>query len=66
MDKRVVVRRIDESLHFEAVNPSGKRIEVDGSEDEKAMLPIELLLAAIGSCSAFDVAMMLEKKWTKN
>jgi putative redox protein len=65
MDKRVVVRRIDDSLHFEAVNPSGKRIEVDGSEDEKAMLPIELLLAAIGSCSAFDVAMMLEKSGQK-
>ncbi|MGB6037532.1 MAG: OsmC family protein [Cryomorphaceae bacterium] len=62
MDKRVVVQRLDKNLHFEACNPSGKRIEIDGSEEEKAMLPIELLLAAIGSCSAFDVAMMLEKQ----
>ncbi len=62
MDKRVAVRRLDDNLHFEAVNPSGNRIEVDGSDEEKAMLPIELLLAAIGSCSAFDVALMLEKQ----
>jgi putative redox protein len=65
MGKRVTVRRLDDNLHFEAVNPSGKRIEVDGSDEEKAMLPIELLLAAIGSCSAFDVALMLEKQGQK-
>lgn len=61
MDKRVAIRRLDDNLHFEAVNSLGRRIEVDGSDKEKAMLPIELLLAAIGSCSAFDVAMMLER-----
>lgn len=65
MDKRVVVKRLDENLHFEATNPSGKQIEVDGSDDEKAMSPIELLLAAIGTCSAFDVTMMLEKQGEK-
>ncbi|MCZ4410130.1 OsmC family protein [Cryomorphaceae bacterium 1068] len=65
MDKRVSIRRLDDNLHFEAVNPSGKRIEIDGSDEEKAMLPIELLLAAIGSCSAFDVAMMLERQGQK-
>lgn len=65
MENRVVVRRIDQNLHFEAVNPLGKRLEVDGSDDEKAMLPVELLLAAIGSCSAFDIAAMLEKHGQK-
>lgn len=62
MDKRVVVQRLHKNLHFEACNPSGKCLEIDGSDEGKAMSPIELLLAAIGSCSAVDIATMLEKQ----
>jgi putative redox protein len=51
---------------FEAVGGSGGRLVVDGSPEiggeGKGMRPMELLLAALASCSAMDVVSILRKQ----
>jgi putative redox protein len=51
-----------QGLHFVARNESGNVVEIDGSEEKQAMRPMELLLTALGSCSAFDAVGILEKQ----
>lgn len=51
---------------FEAVTPSGHRLHFDS--DRKSNTgpgPMELLLAALGSCTATDIVIILEKKRQK-
>lgn len=50
------------NLHFEARNASGNIVHIDGSEEKKGMRPMELLLTAMGSCTAFDAVLILEKQ----
>jgi putative redox protein len=51
---------------FEAVAGSGGKLVVDGSPEiggeGKGMRPMELLLAAVASCSAMDVVSILRKQ----
>ncbi|MET0910608.1 MAG: OsmC family protein, partial [Ilumatobacteraceae bacterium] len=47
--------------HFRATNPTGATIEF-GAEDLGAFTPVELLLAAIGGCSAIDVDYIVVKR----
>lgn len=65
MQMKVDIRRKDENLHFEAVNESGSKVEIDGGDEKKGMRPMELLLTAMGSCSAFDAVLILEKQRQK-
>ena len=62
MQMKVDLRRKDGNLHFEAVNENGSKVDIDGGEDKKGMRPMELLLTAMGSCSAFDAVLILEKQ----
>jgi putative redox protein len=65
MNMNVNIVRKDEHLHFEAENDRGNRVSIDGGEESKGMRPMELLLTAMGSCSAFDAVLILQKQRQK-
>lgn len=46
---------------FEAVMPSGNRVVLDG-ESKQGPGPMEILLGALGACTAVDVVAILAKK----
>ena len=51
---------------FVAISPSGHAVTVDSDRSSnKAPGPMELLLVALGACTATDVAVILEKKRQK-
>ena len=48
---------------FLAETPDGQRFMIDGEDHAKTgMNPMEILLGAFGSCSAFDVVEMIRKR----
>jgi putative redox protein len=51
---------------FVALSPSGHALTIDSDrQSNKAPGPMELLLMALGACTATDVVMVLEKKRQK-
>jgi putative redox protein len=55
-----------ENQHFLATTPSGFAVPFDcGREGKSAPGPMEMLLAALGACTATDVVSILEKKRQK-
>ncbi len=60
-----IVRKDDDFL-MEATNEDGNTLQMDGSPDigghGKGMRPMQLLLAAVGGCSAIDVILILKKQ----
>ena len=51
---------------FNATSPSGHAIAIDSDrESNKAPGPMEMLLLALGACTATDVVIVLEKKRQK-
>ncbi len=59
------VKWIDEQK-FVATSPSGHAVTIDSDrESNKAPGPMELLLMALGACTATDVVIILEKKRQK-
>jgi len=44
-----------------AVNRNGVQLTIDG-KGERGFTPLELFLAALGSCSAVDFALLMEKQ----
>ena len=59
------VKWIDEQK-FVATSPSGHAVTIDSDrESNKAPGPMELLLLALGACTATDVVIILEKKRQK-
>ncbi|HIO41530.1 MAG TPA: OsmC family peroxiredoxin [Aquifex sp.] len=64
---KVEIRHL-ERLRFEGVNSDGKKIVMDGKPpfgDGSAPSPMELLLMALGGCTAMDVVTILTKKRVK-
>lgn len=63
---RVVLRRANDAVHFVAETASGRRVAIDGSRaiggQGLGARPMEVLLAALGGCSAIDVVTILAKK----
>lgn len=63
---KIELKRLDDAFHLQASNEEGRSVETDGSPDiggqNKAMRPMQLLLAGIGSCSAIDVIHFLKKQ----
>ena len=60
--KRAIVHHIV-GKRFLAETPDGQRFMIDGEEHAKTgMNPMEVLLNAFGSCSAFDVVEMIRKR----
>ena len=59
---KAVIRFVDKDL-FVGITPGGRALVLDtNSQRSSAPSPIELLLVALGSCTATDVATILEKK----
>jgi putative redox protein len=63
---KVTINRIDEQFHLEAKNEEGKTVYMDAAEkiggSNKAARPMQLLLMALGGCSAFDIIHILNKQ----
>lgn len=62
---KITLKRLDDAYHMEASNDDGCKIETDGAPKigggNKGMRPMQLLLAAAGSCSSIDVISILKK-----
>lgn len=64
---KISLQRKNKAVHFEGSSESTKvKINIDGSAaiggEEKGVRPMELVLMALGSCSAFDLQMILQKQ----
>jgi len=61
---KVTVKHL-EKLKFEGINSEGKKVLIDGKPpfgDGEYPSPMELLLIALGGCTAMDVISILTKK----
>lgn len=63
---KIELARASDTFHLEAVNESGNVVHLDGAPDiggtNKGMRPMQLLLAAMGGCSAIDIISILKKQ----
>lgn len=64
---KVSIKRVNEAVHFEASGEaSGTTVHIDGSPDIGGQglgaRPMELVLMALGSCSALDLVSILRKQ----
>jgi len=63
---KISLKRLDNDYLLEATNEHGKTICTDGSAaiggGDQAFRPMQLLLAAIGSCSSIDIISILKKQ----
>lgn len=66
-DQHVSVKltRVNEHMHFKAVNELGRTVEFDGSPgiggSDLGVRPMETVLMCLGACSAIDVVIILKK-----
>lgn len=63
---KVTLKRLDNAFHMQASNEEGLTVESDGSPaiggKNQAMRPMQMVLAALGSCSSIDVIHLLNKQ----
>jgi putative redox protein len=63
---KIELKRIDDAFYMEASNEEGNTVRTDGSPkiggSNQGMSPMQMLLAALGSCSSIDVISLLQKK----
>jgi putative redox protein len=63
---KINIKRTDDDFGMEAINEDGNTLLMDGAADigghGKGMRPMQLLLAAVGGCSAIDVILILKKQ----
>ena len=63
---KIEIKRLDDAFHLQAVNESGQALESDGAEaiggHNRGMRPMQMVLSALGSCSAIDVIHLLRKQ----
>jgi putative redox protein len=63
---RIELKRLDDSLHFEAQDEAGHAVHIDGAPNiggnDKGVRPMQLLIMGLGGCSAIDVVMILKKQ----
>lgn len=63
---KIEIKRLDDAYHLQATNESGVSLESDGAEsiggNNKGMRPMQMVLSALGSCSAIDVIHLLRKQ----
>ncbi|HXQ72467.1 MAG TPA: OsmC family protein [Pyrinomonadaceae bacterium] len=62
MTAKAIVKFVDDDL-FVGITPGGRALVLDtNSQRSSGPSPVELLLVALGSCTATDVASILKKK----
>lgn len=61
--KTVVIQQLCEK-RFVGENEGGQKVIVDGASPPVGLRPMELLLAALGGCTAYDVVDIMKKKRT--
>ena len=63
---KIELNRLNDAFHFSAANDAGSTVELDSSPDDGGnnlgMRPMQMLLAAMGGCSAIDVIKILKKQ----
>lgn len=63
---RINLKRLDSDFNFQAINEDGNCVLIDGAPaiggHNKGMRPMQLLLSALGSCSAIDIISILRKQ----
>lgn len=63
---KIELNRLNDAFHFEASNENGNKVHMDASPDiggtNQGMRPMQMLLAAMGGCSAIDVITILKKQ----
>lgn len=63
---KIELNRLNAGYQFEAVNEQGNTVIMDASPDmggsNLGMRPMQMLLAAMGGCSAIDVVSILKKQ----
>lgn len=64
MSKRNVTVRMKADYEYEASNLQGNVVQMDmyDAPEKKAQSPMDLLLSALGGCSAVDAVSMMKKK----
>jgi putative redox protein len=65
----ISIKRVDDDFHMVASNEEGNLLHMDGSTDigghNLGFRPMQMLLAAVGGCSAIDVILILKKQKQK-
>ncbi|THH41354.1 OsmC family protein [Neolewinella litorea] len=63
---KVELNRLDDAFLFQTTNDEGLTVTTDGSPDiggqGKGMRPMQLVLAAVASCSSIDIVLLLKKQ----
>ncbi|PPK86644.1 putative redox protein [Neolewinella xylanilytica] len=63
---KVELTRLDKDFNFQIANEDGLTVGTDGSPDigghNLGMRPMQLVLAAVASCSSIDIVLLLRKQ----
>ncbi len=63
---KINIKRINDDFKMEAVNEEGASLVMDAAKDiggnDEGLRPMQLLLSALGGCSAIDVILILKKQ----
>jgi putative redox protein len=59
--KKIIVHQLC-GHRFTGINEAGDKVVIDGDQPAIGLRPMELLLSALGSCTAYDVVDIMTKK----
>lgn len=63
---KISIQRLNDAVHMEAKNEDGVSLQMDGTSEiggiNGGFRPMQMLLAAVGGCSAIDVVGILQKQ----
>jgi putative redox protein len=63
---KIELNRLNDAFHFAAANDDGNTVHLDASTDiggaHQGMRPMQMMLAAMGGCSAIDIINILRKQ----
>lgn len=66
---KINIKRLDDDYHMIATNEDGNQLHMDGAANigghNSGFRPMQMLLAAVGGCSAIDVVLILKKQKQK-
>ncbi|AEB12406.1 OsmC family protein [Marinithermus hydrothermalis] len=62
MDKKKLIVHHITGHRFLGINENGDKVVIDGDQPAMGLRPMELLLAALAGCTAYDVVDIMQKK----